>query len=71
MAKLFVTHKFPPSIGGMQKQSYELVNGMVKRTKTYVLAHSPSESKFWFFLRLRARVIKLLIGTSRDKYNTL
>jgi len=60
MAILFVTHKFPPSIGGMQKQSYELVNGMVKKMKSFVIAQSPSESKFWFFLRLRSRILKML-----------
>ena len=27
---LFITHKYPPSMGGMQKESYELVTGIEK-----------------------------------------
>lgn len=60
MAVLFITHKFPPSIGGMQKQSYELINGMSKKCKTYLIAHGPFESKLLFFLKLRSRVKKML-----------
>ncbi len=29
---LFVSHKYPPSIGGMQKQSFELITGMSQLT---------------------------------------
>ena len=36
---LFITHKYPPSIGGMQKQSYELLTGMEK--------HLPVEKLVW------------------------
>jgi len=25
---LCITHKHPPSVGGMEKQSYELINGL-------------------------------------------
>jgi len=60
MAILFVTHKFPPSIGGMQKQSYELINGIRKQMKVYTIAIRPSENKLWFFLRLKARIKKML-----------
>lgn len=60
MAILFITHKFPPSIGGMQKQSYELINGMRKRTKVYTLIQSPMESKILFLLKLKTRVKSML-----------
>lgn len=60
MAILFITHKFPPSIGGMQKQSYELINGIRKHTKTYTIIQSPTESKVVFFLKLKYRIKKML-----------
>ena len=60
MAVLFITHKFPPSIGGMQKQSYELVNGVSKNQKVYLLNQSINESKLWFFFKLRGRIKRML-----------
>ena len=60
MAILFITHKFPPSIGGMQKQSYELVNGVSRNQKVYLLNQGINESKLWFFISLRSRVLKML-----------
>ncbi len=60
MAILFVTHKFPPDIGGMQRQSYELVNGIKKYTKVYLIAQSPIEPKIWFFMKLRFKILKML-----------
>ena len=60
MAILFVTHKFPPAIGGMQKQSYELINGVQTLTDVHVIAQRPSESKAAFFVKLRGRIKKAL-----------
>lgn len=60
MAILFITHKFPPSIGGMQKQSYELINGMRKHTTVYTIIQSPIENKLWFMLRLKSRIKTML-----------
>jgi len=60
MAILFVTHKFPPSIGGMQKQIYELINGVRKRSKVYTIAIRPAENKIWFLWRLKARIKSML-----------
>jgi len=53
---LCVTHKYPPSIGGMEKQSYELINGLRKYYKTHVIAYRNNENKTrWFFL-LRVKI---------------
>ena len=60
MEVLFITHKFPPSIGGMQKQSYELINGMHRYCKIHTIIQSPTENKLWFFLNLRRRVKNML-----------
>lgn len=60
MAVLFVTHKFPPSIGGMQKQSYELINGVRKHAKVYTIAIKPAEHKCWFIIRLKSRIKAML-----------
>lgn len=60
MAILFITHKFPPSIGGMQKQSYELINGMRQHSTVYTIIQSPTESKLWFMIRLKNRIKSML-----------
>ncbi len=61
MEVLFITHKFPPGVGGMQKQSYELVQGFRKRNKVHVIYHDPSaENKFAFFRSLKKRIKKTL-----------
>lgn len=60
MAILFITHKFPPAIGGMQRQSYELINGIRAYSKVYTIIQSPTESKLYFFGRLRSRIKKIL-----------
>ena len=53
---LCVTHKYPPSIGGMEKQSYELINGLRKYYNTHVIAYQNNENKTrWFFL-LRVKI---------------
>ena len=60
MALLFITHKFPPGLGGMERQSYELLNGMSAKQKCYSIIQSPAESKLWFFLTLWYRIRVLL-----------
>ena len=60
MAVLFITHKFPPSIGGMQRHSYELINGVKTHTKVYTIIQSPIEGKVYFFLTLPRRIKKML-----------
>lgn len=60
MAVLFITHKFPPSIGGMQQQSYALINGMRAKTKVYTLIQQPGENKLAFLLSIKGRVKRML-----------
>ncbi|MBE8723164.1 glycosyltransferase family 4 protein [Sphingobacterium pedocola] len=54
---LFVSHKFPPATGGMEKQSYELLNGMRKLTKTHDIVFRKEESIFAFFWNLNRRIL--------------
>jgi glycosyltransferase involved in cell wall biosynthesis len=56
MEILFVSHKFPPSTGGMEKHCYELVTGMEKRCKTYRLIYDGKRSRLRFFLSLRRKI---------------
>lgn len=56
MEVLFVSHKFPPNTGGMEKQSLELVNGMEKRCRTHRLVYEKKEPKILFFLLLYKRI---------------
>lgn len=56
MEILFITHKYPPSIGGMEKQSYELTQGMKKYATVHLLCCDGSESKVRFFWLLKSRI---------------
>ncbi len=60
MEILFITHKYPPSIGGMQKQSFELITGMAKHHKVHTIIYDNESSKISFFLSLRERVSAML-----------
>lgn len=57
---LFVSHKSPPATGGMEKQSYELINGTALYLKVHTLVYDHQEPLWMFFLKLNARIIKLL-----------
>lgn len=57
---LCVTHKHPPCIGGMEKQSYELVSGLSRYYKTHVIAYRNETNKTIWFLTLRAKIEKTL-----------
>lgn len=61
MEVLFITHKYPPSIGGMEKQSYHLIKGMSKKCKTHTIIYdSKKESRVMFFFLLKRRIKKIL-----------
>ena len=53
---LCVTHKYPPSVGGMEKQSYELINGLQQYYTTHVIAYPNHGNKTLWFARLRATI---------------
>lgn len=57
---LCITHKYPPSIGGMEKQSYELINGLKRYYKTHVVAYHNNGNKMVWFAQLRGKIQALL-----------
>jgi glycosyltransferase involved in cell wall biosynthesis len=58
MEILFVSHKYPPSVGGMEKQSFELINGIKSHVVTHAIIYEGSESRIQFFLRLNRRILE-------------
>ncbi len=61
MEILFISHKYPPTIGGMEKQSYELIKEISKVHKVHKIAYnSVEEYKTSFFLKLKKRVKDVL-----------
>lgn len=53
---LFITHKYPPMIGGMEKQSFHLIKGMSRHYKTYVIAYQNNGNKLLWFIRLKSKI---------------
>ena len=60
MEILFITHKYPPTIGGMEKQSFELTSRMIKKHKVHLIAYTGEGSRLMWFLSLKKKVKKLL-----------
>ncbi|MEE9437689.1 MAG: glycosyltransferase family 4 protein [Saprospiraceae bacterium] len=60
MEILFITHKYPPYIGGMEKQSFELIRGMSKNHKVHYLAYTGKLSKVAWFRNLKREVKDIL-----------
>lgn len=59
MEILFVSHKHPPTTGGMEKQSYELISKMKSLCTVHQLVYKGVGSKFLFFLRLQKAIRKI------------
>lgn len=59
MEILFVSHKYPPAVGGMEKQSFELIQGMKQHTRVHTLVHEAGQSKLRFFWTLRKRILQM------------
>jgi len=57
---LFITHKYPPSVGGMQKQSFELISGTAEKCKVHKLVYDNRSGRLRFFLTLKSKVTKIL-----------
>jgi glycosyltransferase involved in cell wall biosynthesis len=57
MEILFVTHKYPPSTGGMEKQSYELIEGMRSHARVHAIVPRAGQSKLLFFAALRRQIL--------------
>ena len=60
MEVLFISYKYPPAIGGMQKQSYELITGASKFSTVHTILYDNSSSLIWFFISLYWRIPLLL-----------
>lgn len=61
MELLFISHKYPPTIGGMEKQCFELIAQAAQSHKVHKLVHDTSqESKLTFFRKLKNRVKAIL-----------
>lgn len=60
MEILFVTHKYPPIIGGMEKQSFELTSRIAKSHKVHIHAYKGEGSKLKWFLSLKSAIKKIL-----------
>ncbi|KAA8481934.1 phosphatidylinositol alpha-1,6-mannosyltransferase [Arcticibacter tournemirensis] len=59
MEVLFVSHKYPPATGGMEKQSYELIKGVGRYTKVHTIVFEGDGSRIEFFTRLNRRIIRI------------
>jgi len=61
MEILFVSHKYPPATGGMEKQSYELINTVAKYANVHLLVYKKGEeSLLKFFWNLNSNILKML-----------
>ena len=61
MKILCLTHKYPPTIGGMQKQSFELIQGLRAITEVLTIAFDAhEENEIIFFLKLKSRIKECL-----------
>lgn len=61
MEILFVSHKYPPATGGMEKQSYELINGIATQVPVHLLVYQKGEeSLLKFFINLNTNILKIL-----------
>lgn len=60
MEVLFVSHKYPPATGGMEKQSYELIEGMRAYATVRRIVYTGEESYFQFFRKLNGRILAMV-----------
>ncbi|HLT88494.1 MAG TPA: glycosyltransferase family 4 protein [Sphingobacterium sp.] len=60
MEILFVSHKYPPATGGMEKQSYELIEGMRAYATVRRIVYTGEESYFQFFRKLNGRILAMI-----------
>jgi glycosyltransferase involved in cell wall biosynthesis len=60
MEILFISHKYPPSTGGMEKFSYELIKGISSKSQMHKIVFEGGESKAMWFYLLRNRLKTML-----------
>jgi hypothetical protein len=49
---LFITHKYPPAFGGMENQSFHLINGINKMLSTHQIIFDQKEPIWKFFYQV-------------------
>ncbi len=59
MEVLFVSHKYPPAIGGMEKQSFELIRNMGAHVTVHRLIYEGKGSRAAFLLTLRRKITRI------------
>ncbi len=60
MEILFISHKYPPATGGMEKQSFELINGLRPLAKVHTILYEGKGSRVSFFRSLNKRILQVL-----------
>src|SRR5690606_37047691 len=60
MEILFVSHKYPPATGGMEKQRYELIEGMRAHATVRKIVYTGEESYLQFFRKLNGRILTMI-----------
>ena len=60
MELLFVSHKYPPFVGGMEKQSFELINGMKQFATVHSIVYNGQVSRVNFFFSLEKKILEIL-----------
>lgn len=53
---LCITHKYPPMIGRMEQQSFELIKGLSNHYKTHIIAYKNGENKVLWFGSLKSKI---------------
>ncbi|WP_104382483.1 glycosyltransferase family 4 protein [Sphingobacterium sp. HMA12] len=64
---LFVSHKYPPAVGGMEKQSFELINNVALYLKVHTIVYDNKESILSFFFHLNRRILSKVNDNPRIK----
>lgn len=60
MEILFISHKYPPVIGGMEKHAQELLTRLQPHFEIHTLLYDNQEGRFRFFFHLKKRVRAIL-----------
>ena len=60
MKILFVTHKFPPFVGGMETQCHELYKGISASVETILMKMPDNANRLLWLLTLGRRIRKAL-----------
>jgi len=61
MSIIFISHKYPPAIGGMEKQSFELINGFKRVSFCHQLIYDGNENFMLWIFKLRSRIKKIIL----------